>query len=599
MVNVEILSVSSTPRSLGDTSDSKIIKLDWETAAARKREDRANRLKPYSHWSLGDLTPPLSQKNVTSLVHARLTDRERSFLASDVTDLTQRLASRECTSLEVTTAFCKATYAAQELTNCITEVMFSQALSRAQELDVHISQTGKVVGPLHGIPISIKDHICVKGEDTSTGFVAWAGRTIAEEDATIVQILRAAGAIIYVKTTNPQSLFAFETFSNIYGNTTNPHNRSLTSGGSSGGEGALIGSRASLLGVGTDIGGSIVRWCHYCIQVSFLTKINAFRGPSAWCGLYGLKPSSHRLPASGLERPCNGMENIVGVIGPMAHSSRDLELFFKVVSGSEPWKIDFSALCMPWNQSAAEAGLNEKLVVGFFVDDGIVAPHPPIVERLHKTRRALIAAGHEVIDWTPMDHMEAFELTVKLYMLDGGDDIRAILAESGEPPIPQLASILPDPKAGGACTLAQSWAMNIRRDQFRARALKHWNQTALLSKSGRSVDVVLCPAAPTLAPPHGTTRWVGYTSYWNLLDLPAVVFPSGEPFDASAWELATGLSSGEPRNEIDAFVKAQWDPKTFDNAPIGLQLVGNRWQEERLLAALKHIENAVAQYEQS
>ncbi|CCO32839.1 hypothetical protein BN14_06902 [Rhizoctonia solani AG-1 IB] len=233
------------------------VESGWEASAARKREDRTNRLKPYARWSLGELAPPPSHKNVTSFVHARLTERERSFLASDVADLAQRLASQECTSLEVTTAFCKAAYAAQELTNCLTEVMFDLALTRAKELDAHISTTGQVVGPLHGVPVSIKEHISIKGEDTNVGFVAWAGKKIAEEDATIVRILRQAGAVIYVKTTNPQGLFVFETSSNIYGYTTNPHNRTLTSGGSSGGEGALVGSRASLLGVGTDLGGSI------------------------------------------------------------------------------------------------------------------------------------------------------------------------------------------------------------------------------------------------------------------------------------------------------------------------------------------------------
>ncbi|KAJ1299772.1 hypothetical protein OPQ81_000681 [Rhizoctonia solani] len=227
----------------------------WEDVAARKREDRANRLKPYVDWSLGDLAPPTSQKKVINLLHARLTERERSFLSSDVTDLAQRLAARECTALEVTTAFCKAAYAAQELTNCISEVIFDQGLARARELDAHITETGKVVGPLHGVPISIKDHISIKGEDTAAGYVAWAGKTTAEQDATIVRILREAGAVIYVKTTNPTAVF--ETVSNIYGYTSNPFNRELSSGGSSGGEGALLGSRAGLLGVGTDIGGSL------------------------------------------------------------------------------------------------------------------------------------------------------------------------------------------------------------------------------------------------------------------------------------------------------------------------------------------------------
>ncbi|GAB1528443.1 hypothetical protein RhiTH_011637 [Rhizoctonia solani] len=500
------MTVSEHPSTLissehhNDPNNSKLAKNTWKVTAALKRDDRANRLKPYAHWGLAELAPPSSQKNITPLVHTRLTDRERSFLATDATDLARRLASRDCTALEVTTAFCKAAYVAQELTNCLTEVMFDQALARARELDMHISATGKVVGPLHGVPVSIKDHIAVKGEDTATGFVAWAGRKIAEEDATIVRILRQAGAIIYVKTTNPQALFALETLSNIYGSTSNPYNRELGCGGSSGGEGALIASRGSLLGVGTDIGGSIRKE-------------------------------------------------------------------------------------------------GDKLVIGFFTDDGVVAPHPPIIERLHKTRDALIAAGHEVIDWVPMDHMQAFKLIAELFFLDGGEAIRALLAESGEPAIPPLARHLPDSKEADTHTLVQSWVANVQRDQFRARALKYWNDTALQTKSGRPVDAILCPVAPTLAPPYDTTRWAGYTTYWNLLDLPSVVFPSGEPFRASAWESTNSSPSDEPRNPIDAFVKKQWDPEAFDGAPIGLQLVGRRWQEEKLLAMLKDVEDAVVRFE--
>ncbi|KAG8725733.1 hypothetical protein FRC11_001597, partial [Ceratobasidium sp. 423] len=257
-----------------------------------------------------------------------------------------------CTALEVTTAFCKAAYTAQELTNCVTEVLFSQALDRAHELDAYLLETGKVVGPLHGVPVSIKDHISVKGEDTACGYVAWVGKKIAEEDATVVRVLRAAGAVVYVKTTNPQALYALETSSNIYGLTTNPYNRELSSGGSSGGEGALIGSRASLLGVGTDIRGSL--------------------------------PSGYRLPSSGLVTPYQGQEDLALVIGPLAHSIRDLELFCCVISEHQLWNFDVNTLSMPWNQLLAKPGENEKLIIGLLIDDGIVAPHLPIVECLQK-----------------------------------------------------------------------------------------------------------------------------------------------------------------------------------------------------------------------
>ncbi|CAE6459376.1 unnamed protein product [Rhizoctonia solani] len=549
----------------------------WQVAAARKREDRAHRLKPFSHWSLGDLTPP-TQKNVTLLVHARLTSRERSFLTTDATDLAHRLATRECTAVEVTTAFCKATYAAQELTNCVTEVMFAQALARAHELDEHISKTGQVVGPLHGVPISVKDHIFVEGEDTACGSVAWIGRYVAEEDNTLVHILRQAGAVFYVKTTNPQVLYAFETNNNIYGRTTNPYNRELAAGGSSGGEGALVGARASLLGVGTDLGGSTL----------------VIRIPAAWCGLYGLKPSTNRLPlpTSGLATPNKGKEDLLIVPGPMAHSVRDMELFCRVVADSEPWNIDPNTLNMPWNRSLAQGNESRKLVLGVFADDGVVAPHPPIVEHLQKARAALVAAGHEVIDWTMDDQMEAMQLIGKIGGADGGEDLRASLIEAGEPALPLLERILNSIKPGGY-SMTESWATNVERDEFRARALKRWNETALRSKYGRPIDAILCPATATLASPHDTTRWAGYTHYWNLLDLPAAVFPSGKPFNAKEWKSGTRPSLGKPRNSIEEFVAGQWDPDTYEGAPVALQLVGRRWQEEKLLGDLKIVDAVV------
>ena len=107
---------------------------------------------------------------------------------------------------DVLLAYGKKALKAHAATNCLTEVCFDEGLRRAQELDRYLEETGKVVGPLHGVPVSIKDHILVKGHDTSTGYIAWAGRTIAEKDAVVVDILRRAGAVIYVKTANPQTL---------------------------------------------------------------------------------------------------------------------------------------------------------------------------------------------------------------------------------------------------------------------------------------------------------------------------------------------------------------------------------------------------------
>ncbi|KAF8602283.1 amidase [Ceratobasidium sp. AG-I] len=553
----------------------------WRDISNRKCNDRAARMALYSQWSLGAHLPPSSQKNVAALVHTNLTARERSFLALDVTSLAERLATKECSAIEVTTAFCKAAFAAQELTNCVTEIMFGSALARAAELDAHLAKTGSVVGPLHGVPVSIKDHILVEGEDTSTGYISWAGRTVSKRDACIVQILRAAGAVIYVKTANPQSLLCLETSNNIYGYTTNPFNRDLSPGGSSGGEGALIACRGSLMGIGTDIGGSIVI-------------------PAGWSGLYGFKASVARMPHTGLLGSQDGMDNIVGVIGPLAHSARDMELFCRVMSQYESWTLEHQVLNIPWNSALAQSrgqGLPKRLVIGFMRDDGVVAPHPPIAARLQKTRDALIAAGHEVVDWVPMGHQEAWDLIVKFYLLDGGKEYRETLAESGEPATPLVEWMLSHAAGRAPYTVEQTWALNVAREQFRARGLKHWNESAMRSEQGRPFDAVLCPVAPTLAPPHDTTRWWGYTSYWNLLDLPGAVFPSGKALDANAWDRSQEIALPKARNVVEEFVRAQWRPETYHGAPVALQLVGRRLHEEKVLAILNVIEDAVTRYE--
>jgi len=172
--------------------------------AARKVAEREARLAQYPEWRVTD--PGSHVSNVVPLLHSRLTARERKIVTQDVCGLSGKIANRTFTSVEVLTAFCKAAVASQDLTNSLTEIFFEEGFARAKELDQHLERTGQVVGPLHGIPVSIKDHILVKGHDTASGYASWAFKTVADRDAAVVNILRQAGAIIYVKTANPQTL---------------------------------------------------------------------------------------------------------------------------------------------------------------------------------------------------------------------------------------------------------------------------------------------------------------------------------------------------------------------------------------------------------
>lgn len=216
-------------------------------------QSRRDSLIP-SQWKLPAELLASLPTDVTGIPAQFLTAREAELTQLTASELARKIAARQVTSREVTLAFCHRAAIAQQLVNCLTEIFFDAAIARAEELDRILAQTGKVVGPLHGVPISIKDHFNIKGLETTGGYVSYANRGPVEKDALAVETLRNAGAVLYVKTNNPQCMMVLETVSNIYGRTLNPRNIKLGAGGSSGGEGALLALRGSPLGLGSDVG---------------------------------------------------------------------------------------------------------------------------------------------------------------------------------------------------------------------------------------------------------------------------------------------------------------------------------------------------------
>jgi amidase len=182
------------------------------------------------------------------------------------------------------------------------------------------------------------------------------------------------------------------------------------------------------------------------------------------------------------------------------------------------------------------------------------------------------------------------KVQVKLYLLDGGAEYYNTLRLSGEPAVQQTDWILKHAQGRQPFSVDEIFKLNLERETFRARALAHWNATGARTTTGRPVDVILCPAAATLAPPHDTTAWWAYSSHWNLLDLPGVVFPTGT---FSARDYLSTQAQRPPRNDLERSIQSQWDPMTYDNAPISLQLVGRRHNEEKLLAMLNVVEKAM------
>jgi amidase len=191
---------------------------------------------------------------------------------------------------------------------------------------------------------------CQPGFDSTIGYCSYANKP-ATADSTLVRLLVEAGAIVYVKSNVPITLMMGESVNNVFGRTLNPCNRELTTGGSSGGEAALVTFCASFLGVGTDIGGSL-------------------RIPSSFTGLYGLRPSHGRVSYQYVQNTFLGQEAVRSCAGPMCRAPEDIRLFMSSLAAQKPWLWDPQSLPLPWR--VEEEVLPKKLCFGFALSDGHV-----------------------------------------------------------------------------------------------------------------------------------------------------------------------------------------------------------------------------------
>jgi amidase len=344
------------------------------------------------------------------------------------------------------------------------------------------------------------------------GYVSWIGR-VAERDAVLTEILIECGAVLYVRTNVPQTLMWPECYNLVFGRTVNPVNRSLTSGGSSGGEGALLRMKGSILGAGSDIGGSI-------------------RIPAAMNGIYGLRPSYHRIPYEGSANSLEGQDSLPSVLGPLSTDIGGIKLFMQAVIGQKPWLKDPHSPRKHWDKDEyqlVEHGGGQRLTFGILWNDGLVVPHPPIIRALEMTRDALIAAGHEVVDWKPHKHAELSEVTMGIWAAAGQEDALAVTSQIGEPVLKSMADTDTTEGAtyiGSKGTSAfELFKIQKKRAVLRKEYLDHWQSTRMSTSTGRPVDAIISPVAPFPPPPHGLYRSVDYTLVWNVLDYPACVFP--------------------------------------------------------------------------
>jgi amidase len=277
----------------------------------------------------------------------------------------------------------------------------------------------------------------------------------------------------------------------VFGRVLNPHKLSLTAGGSSGGEGALVAMRGSILGVGTDIGGSI-------------------RIPALCCGTYGFKPSASRIPYGGQQGPGkDGAPGIKAAAGPLATTFRDLEYFTNLVLSQSPWNYDSAVMAVPWRSTTAK----EKLVIGVQVDEPIHPLYPPVARALSSAVEKLKAAGHSIIFLKDAPTAaEARTLASHFFSLDNTKKWLQNVNASGEPLVPSVKATtdMVDAKPDGY-TLEELYDLNVERAHY----IDKWNTVWVENK----LDVIIGAGNQNTAPPHDTYGQAPFTTIWNLVDV--------------------------------------------------------------------------------
>lgn len=448
--------------------------------------------------------------------------------------MAERIRRRKLSPVELVEAHLTRIQELNPRLNAFVQVDAEGARQQARVAEEGV-RTGEKLGPLHGVPLSIKSAIEVAGLRSESGSRLRAG-FVPAQDAPLVTRLRQAGAIILGVTNATELLMAWETDNLLYGRTNNPWNLERTPGGSSGGEAAAIAAGMSAGGVGSDGGGSI-------------------RVPAHFSGICGLKPTPGRIPATGHFPVSAGPFALIGVVGPMARTVGDLKALFEVMQGPDDGDPSAAPVPVRWPE---EDDL-KRIRIGYFEDDGRTPVTAETRAAVRSAAEGLQRAGFQVEPFRPEGLELARQLWWKIFGVAGGMLLGPMMkgheAEIS-PLLKQFSSwVAAEPSHTGE-SLLDTW---VQRDVVRMKVFAQM----------RKYPVLLCPVAAIPAFRHGERSWQvegktveyldawSYTEWFNLLGAPAAVVPVG---------------------------------RSPEGLPIGVQIVGRPWEEEIVLSVAAALE---------
>ena len=448
------------------------------------------------------------------------------------TDLAAAIARRECSAREAIDAHLARIEEVNPGVNAVVRVLAPQARAAADEAD-RVLASGAPIGPLHGVPFTVKENIDVAGLPTTWGVPALA-QAVVPVDAPVVERLRAAGAIPIARTNLPDMGLRMVTESTLYGITRNPWDRERTAGGSSGGEAAALATGMSPLGIGNDLGGSL-------------------RNPANACGIAAIRPSAGRVPHAGFVPVPDQLLTVrlMLVQGPMARTVADLRLALRAMIGAHPRD--------PWSTSAPFDGEPVRGSVRVAV---LPAPpggscDPAVSAVVRRAADTLANAGYEVVEKAPPRYEEALAAWADLLATDFGSVMDRLLPLMGADARVVAQRFLQDARRAGSVedfsrqlvlrdAIAREWSQFMAKHPLLLTPT--WTQLpfahgfdAASEENGRAVLEIVRPVVPA-----------------NLLGLPSACVPAGQ-------DSATGL-------------------------PVGVLLTGQRFREDLCLQAAEHIE---------
>ena len=448
--------------------------------------------------------------------------------------LAEKIRNKEISSLELTEIFIARIEKYDDDINSVVVRTFEDAIDSAKSIDN--SSMDDSIGPLHGVPMTIKESYNIKGLSTSWGIPDYKGN-IAKEDGLAVKRFKNAGAHFLGKTNVPLNLADFQSYNDIYGTTGNPWDIKKTPGGSSGGSAAALAAGFTSLEAGSDIGGSI-------------------RNPAHYCGVFGHKPSHAIIPSSGHELIPNVPEPDLSVCGPLARSAKDLEIALDIMAGpiereSRGWQL---------NLPESRRSNLKDFKVAIWSNDEIAPVSKEIAERCEEVGKNLESVGVNVSYAAKPDHdfLKSeinYQLLLQSVMQSGmsEEEFKKIeeIANNLEPDDFSVEAIL----ARGTVLSHRNW---IRQNYAREQTKISWENFF------NKWDILICPQLATTAIEHDHRKISDRTImvdnqeqryfqqiFWPGLavnaHLPSTVFP-------------TGLSR--------------------DGMPIGLQAIGGAYEDK-------------------